>query len=201
MKIATLLTCSAALLATGACNETPSAAYFNRGSPESLLDMSSEVVNISLTDEAGPDELASWINQEQPSRAEISCQDADPACAKAKNVLDQFKVPYQQEEAAHSGVSLFYERVLARDCENRYINNSINPYNLNHPTFGCSVAANMVQQVTDKRQFVNPNLLDFADGEKAAQNTRNYMKNTVNSSGSATAVTPGSLLNSSTAAP
>ena len=57
----------------------------------------------------------------------------------------------------------------ARDCENRYIDDTINPYNLNHPTFGCSISVNMVQMVTDKREFTNPSLMDYPDANKMRQ--------------------------------
>lgn len=178
MKTPIVTSLALAALLSG-CSDIPPGAYFNHGSPESLLDMSSEVVNVSLDDSSATDELAGWINQEQPSRADLMCGEKDPGCAKAKSVLEQFNVPYEQKAAGAGAakVALHYERVIARDCENRYIDNSINPYNLNHPTFGCSVAANIVQHVTDKRQFVNPNLLDYPDGENAAAAYRSYIDN------------------------
>src|SRR5262245_20348559 len=133
---------STALALLSACSDIPKESYFNRGSPESLLDLSSEVVSVSLSDPSGADELIGWINQEQPSRAELNCVDSDPTCARAKEALEQFNVPYEQSGAVGNTVALHYERVMARDCENRYIDNPINPYNMNHPTFGCSVASN-----------------------------------------------------------
>ena len=62
---------------------------------------------------------------------------------------------------AGQSVDMLYERVAAYNCVNRYVNNSSNNANLNHPAFGCSVASNIVQSVTDKRQFTNPALLDM----------------------------------------
>ena len=56
------------------------------------------------------------------------------------------------------------------------MNNSINPYNLNHPTFGCSIASNMVQMVSDKGQFVSPELTGFGDGNKAVQAYGTYIE-------------------------
>lgn len=163
------------LLAAG-CNEIPPETYFNRGSPESLLDMSSEVVNVRLDSPASLGELTNWIDQDQPSRAELSCMQGDPLCSQAEETLAQFGVPAQMLPSPDNSVTLYYERVLARDCENRYIDNRINPYNLNHPTFGCSTAANMVQMISDKRQITAPNLTDYADGEKAVQTYGDYMK-------------------------
>lgn len=165
---------AASLLMTAACSEVPLEAHYNRGGPESLLDMSSEVVTVNIGGGASLDELTDWLNREPPTRAELACMDGDFGCAQAKDVLQQFGVSFNQVEDARGSVALFYDRVMTRDCENRYIDNSINPYNLNHPTFGCSTAANMVQMVADKRQFVNPSLLDFMDGEKSVQTYRRY---------------------------
>lgn len=163
-------------LALGACSVVPNEAYFNRGTPESLLDVSSEVINVGLTSDRSVDEITDWINRDQPTRAELYCMDGDPICAGAQQVLEQFGVPVHYVAAADNNVALIYERVLARDCENRFINNTVNPYNFNHPTFGCSVASNMVQMVSDKRQFVSPALLDYADGRKAAQTYGRYLE-------------------------
>ena len=73
-------------------------------------------------------------------------------------------------------MTLVYERVLARDCENRYMENTVNPYNLNYPTFGCSNASNMVQMVTDKRQFTSPALLEMQDAERVERVMDGYRK-------------------------
>lgn len=165
-----------ALSLLAGCSEIPQEAYYNRGSPESLLDMSSEVVNISLADADGMDQLVGWLNQETPSRADLACTEGDRACRNAKGALKQFNVEFNQTAGNGASVRLYYDRVMARDCENRYIDNTINPYNLNHPTFGCSTAVNMVQMVSDRRQFVNPSLTDYGDAAKASQNYRRYLK-------------------------
>ncbi len=72
-----------------------------------------------------------------------------------------------------AGVALFYDTNTARIAIARtaYIDDTATPGNLPSPTFGCSVSGNMVQEVSDRRQFVNPNrpALDFEDGSKAAQ--------------------------------
>lgn len=165
----------AAALLGSACSEIPKEAYFDRADPESLLDVSSEVVNLSIGSAGSLDELSEWINQDQPSRAELYCLDADPSCAAAQEILDLYGVPSAYVPAADSVVSLVYERVLARDCENSYIDNHVNPYHLNHPTFGCSIAVNMVQMVSDKHQFVRPNLLDHSDARKAVKIYNEYL--------------------------
>lgn len=159
-----------------ACSEVPREAYFSRGQPESLLDFSSEVVNIQLQDRASLDEVSSMVNKDQPTRAELYCLESDKLCRTARKTLKQFGIPYNFVHAADNRATLVYERVLARDCENRYIDNSINPYNLHHPVFGCSVAANIVQHVSDKHQFVSPALMDYPDAEKSGQAIQNYLK-------------------------
>ena len=158
-----------AALTLSACSEIPKEAYFNRGSPESLLDASSEVINIRLESANSVNDVTDWVNKDQPTRAELFCLESDRVCRKAKKTLEQFGVPTNYVPAADNRVSLVYERVLARDCQNRYVDNSINPYNLNHPTFGCSVASNIIQHVSDKAQFTAPALMDAPDAEKAAQ--------------------------------
>lgn len=162
-------------VALAGCSVIPDEAYYNRGTPESLLDVSSEVVTLQVTSQEEMDEVARYVDEDQPTRAEIYCMDGDMMCGTAEQTLGLYGVEYEVIPADTSEVHLIYERVLARDCENRYIDNSINPYNLNHPTFGCSTASNVVQMVSDKRQFVSPSLLDPMDGDKAGQIYRNYM--------------------------
>ena len=153
-------------LALSACDRIPSAAYHPRGTPESLLDASTEKVSIALNDQSSLQELSYWLDQEQPTRAELQCVDGDMLCSSAAGTLAQFNVPIERRAGAPA-VHLVYERVVARDCDNRYIDDIHNPYNLNHPTFGCSLAVNSVQQVTDKRQFTSPALQPNMDGRRA----------------------------------
>ncbi len=127
------------------------------------MDVSSEVVSVEMVSEQSTQEIVNWIETDQPSRAEINCFEGDPLCAKAEETLQLYGLEYDITGSDRTEVLLVYERVITRDCENRYIDNSVNPYNLYHPTFGCSIAANMVQMVADKRQFVSPALLDYAD--------------------------------------
>ena len=168
------LAMASALIAATACNVIPSEAYYARGNPESLLDQSSEIVNFELNDYSALDDLMNWVNQDQPTRAELYCIDGEEACVEAEQILKQFGVPSVFVASGDNMVTLVYERVLARDCENRYIENGVNPYNLPHPTFGCTTASNMVQMVTDKRQFTSPALLDFPDAERADRVMRGY---------------------------
>jgi type IV pilus biogenesis protein CpaD/CtpE len=66
-----------------------------------------------------------------------------------------------------NSVTLVYERILARDCDQRYVDNPRNYYNTNHRAFGCATAANMVQQVTNKQEFISPNLSDDPSAVRA----------------------------------
>lgn len=159
----------AALVALTACKRPSDAAYYNRGGPEALLDVSSEVVNLSV---AGPNELSqlnAWIEQDQPSRAELYCS-AGPSCSDARKVLELQGVPVMQVPSMDNSVALVYERILARDCTQRYRDDGSNNYNAPHTALGCSISANIVQHVSDKQQFVKPNLTDLprATGSVAA---------------------------------
>lgn len=157
-----LLAASAALLALAACGRPSDSAYYNRGGPDTLLDVSNEVVNLSV---AGPNELSQlsmWIEQDQPSRAELYCAGGDLRCVEARKVLESHGVPVLSVPSSDNSVALVYERILARDCNQRYVDNNNNNWNAPHPAFGCSVAANIIQHVSDKQQFVNPALTDPA---------------------------------------
>lgn len=151
------------------CSKLPTEAYYDRGQPESLLDESSEVVNFDIIGPESLDELIVWINEDQPTRAELYCQDGDMLCLESYELLEQFGIPITYVSSPDNIATLVYDRVIARDCENRFIDNSVNPYNLLHPTYGCSIASNMVQMVTDKRQFTSPPLLDYQDGQSVAE--------------------------------
>jgi len=163
-----------AALSLSSCNEIPPSNYFDRGAPESLLDVSSEVINLPIQSDVSVQEVVRWINQDQPTRADLYCMDSDPLCSQVRGALQQFGVPVQYYATGGNSVALIYDRVLARDCENRYIDNRINPYNLNHPTFGCTIASNIVQHVTDKREFTSPALVDYRDADKVIQNVKDY---------------------------
>jgi hypothetical protein len=170
----TLISLAFIALALTACERPPAGAYFNRGGPEALIDVSSEVVNLTVHNDEELNDLSNWIDKDQPTRAELYCMDGDPMCEEAKQVLDLYGVPTLLVPAGDQTVTLVYERVLARDCEQRFIDKE-NMYNLNHASFGCSIAANMVQQVPNKQQFVNPNLMDYPGAEKGVQAFEKYM--------------------------
>ncbi len=156
----TVLFSLVALLALSACDRPSDAAFYNRGGPDALLDVSSEVVNLSV---AGPNELSqlsSWVEQDQPSRAELYCTPGEPRCTEARKVLELHGVPVMQVPSMDYTAALVYERILARDCNPTFRDRTYNNWNLRSPSFGCSISANIVQHVSDKQQFVNPNLTD-----------------------------------------
>jgi len=167
------------LLALAAC-DLPPKVYYNRGDPENLIDVSSEVVTIALTSPNSLTELSNMVSQDPPTRAILNCPQGDALCGQAKNICDKHGIASQWagngSNTAKAGVTLIYERVTARDCQNRYIDDTGTPGNLPPPTFGCSITGNMVQMTSDKRQFVTPGLLDFQDGEKAAQAYGRYLQ-------------------------
>ncbi len=152
-----------------ACSQIPPHDGFDRGSPESLLDVSSEMVSVPVSISSDADELADWLSKDLPTRAEVHCSDGVGGCMMAQDMLEQFAVPYDITSDGQNTVVLVYERIVARDCDNRYVNNTVNPYHLHHRGFGCSMAANIVQMVSDKQQFVSPGLLDYMDGKKSGQ--------------------------------
>lgn len=151
----------------------PDSAFRNPGDPERLLDKSSELVTMDLGSRGSLSKISKAVTQDPPTRAELSCSPKEALCADAKAIFAGHGIP-----AKFSGdgdnVTLVYERVVARDCDGRWVDNSKNPYNMHPPSFGCSVVGNAVQMVSDKKQFVDPNLTDFSDGEKSEQNYRRY---------------------------
>lgn len=151
--------------ALAACNPPPDSAFMNRDGPEALLDVSSEVVNLSVGDPTRLSELADWISRDQPTRAELYCMVGTRPCDEARKVLELSAVPLMVVPSYDNSVALVYERILARDCRQSFVDNSHNMYNTSHPAFGCSVSANTVQQVSDRQQFINPNLSDMPDAK------------------------------------
>ena len=165
-----LLLIPATLLVLAGCDRPSNSAYYDRGGPEALLDVSSEVVNLSVAGPAERAQLASWVEQDRPSRAELYCSAGDPRCSEARKVLELHGVPVMDVPSMDYTVTLVYERILARDCNQRFADNHNNNYNAPHPALGCSISANIVQHVPDKQQFVEPNLMDTprANGAVAA---------------------------------
>ena len=151
------------LLPLAACQRPTDSAFYNRGGPEALVDSSSEVVNLSVAGPADVSQLSGWIAQDKPTRAELYCMSGTPSCTAARKALDQQHIPTMNVSSPNSTVALVYERVLARDCQQRYYDQAsrgMDNYNPSPPSFGCSLSANIVQEVPDKRVFVNPSVMD-----------------------------------------
>ena len=159
-----IVTCCVALfvsaIALSGCTRPSDSAFYNRGGPESLVDVSSEVVNLPVATGNDLNELSNWIGKDQPTRAELYCTAGEPRCVEAMKTLDLEAVPTTLVPSNDYNVALVYERILAHDCNARFVSNTPNPYNAYHPAFGCALSANIVQQVSDKQQFVSPNLSD-----------------------------------------
>ena len=172
-----------ALVLTGlllvACTKPPASAFYNRGAPESLLDVSSEVVNLSVADQPAIAELSNWIATDKPTRAELYCNESDARCSEARKLLEKHGISTMTVPSGESSVALVYERILARDCRQQFVDNTSNAYNASHPSYGCAIAANMLQQVSNKQQFINPNLMDVPPATVAVQaRDRAYIANT-----------------------
>ena len=166
-----LLACSLILVA--ACGkEPPPSAFLDRGGPEALLDVSSEVVNLSVATTSDRKDLSNWIDKDQPTRAELNCASGNRNCTQAQKILDLHGVPVVNGNGSDQTVTLIYQRILARDCSQRYVDNVPNYYNAYHPDFGCSISANIVQEVTDKQEFVSPNLADDPSAERGVNDIR-----------------------------
>lgn len=161
------------LATLSACGPVPSdSAYASRGGPESLIDVSSEVVNLGVSGPGELNELSNWIARDQPTRAELYCSAGEPRCTEAQKVLDLHGVPSMLVPSPNYSVTLVYERILARDCNPSYLDDSKNYYEAPHAAFGCAVSANMVQHVSDKQQFVSPNLSDDPLARRAVTDFR-----------------------------
>jgi len=65
--------------------------------------------------------------------------------------------------------------VLARDCDQSFRDTRPTIFEeKNSPGFGCSVSANIVQHVSNKQQFISPNLSDLRDAESAVSTYNGY---------------------------
>lgn len=160
---------SSLLLVCTACSEIPKEAYYAHGQPESLLEKSDSHATFSLSSSNSMSTVVNWLNQSNPKEAALRCQETSKNCNKLERLLVKKGITVTRTMARNNQAVFTYTTVKARDCENRYIDNMINPYNLNYPTLGCSVAANSVQMVTDRKDFIDPNLSDLPDARKSRQ--------------------------------
>lgn len=151
----------------------PDSAYGNPGDMERLLDSSTEIFTMNLGSKNSLAEISRKVMRDRPTRAELNCSRKEALCAETKSMLQGQGVPVKYGEDKDN-ITLVYERLVARDCDSRYVDQSNNPHNLHNQAFGCSVVANSLQMISDKRQITDPSLMDMQDGEKAVQNYRRY---------------------------
>lgn len=173
MKKYSLLIC---LLSISACTEPYNEVAVDPGNPERLIDKSAETVTFGLKAKNSVTKLSDMVRQDRPSSAELRCSLSNPRCTQAKEIFERNGIQVNLGGEQNNSVVLSYNRVMVRDCDQRYVDNMSGNRSLNHPAFGCSIAGNMVQMVSDKSQFTNPSLTDLPDAEKANQAYGDYLK-------------------------
>jgi len=163
----TLLVC-AALLQACATQKAPTII-----TAESLIDRSSERVTFSLAAPSAKQDVNEWLAKDMPTRAELECSGDTGTCAIIAQDLERRGVPVQMGTAGGQPKAiLIYERFVARFCDNRYKDNSFNPFNRNYSALGCSVSSNLVQSVGDSAQFTNPPMMGDASATQAVRAVR-----------------------------
>lgn len=166
------------VFAVSGCVSDQSKFRQNVGVPEGLIDNSSEVVTIKLTNSDSLSKISSIISRDVPTRAELRCSLGSVKCSKAKAIFASKSIPITMANDTDNGIALFYDRVVVRDCDSRYADNINDGTNsaAHHSSFGCAISANIVQMVSDRKQFTNPALMDLPDAEKGSQSYNQYLK-------------------------
>lgn len=182
------------VIGMASCTSPTPDAYFNPGDTEDALMVVNELDYIDLSDPQSTHVIEEMIAQKKPTRATVNCDPTHATCKEIRKILENHTIRYSGAPKG-SLVTLEYERVVAKDCNSRYINNSNNNHNLHHSSFGCAMRANTAQMVSDKQQFVNPKLLGYMDGEKAASVYDSYLN--PESSGAGGGSTDDSLVSTS----
>lgn len=154
-----------------ACKTPPQSMWYHRG-PESLIDVSSEVVNLSVATPKDLTALSKWVATDTPTRAELQCNLNVKTCRDALNILEKKGVTVTAVPMNSGTVILVYERVVARDCEQQYRTKRISTYSEPSGSFGCATSANVVQMVSDKSVFINPAISDTPSAAGAVSAVR-----------------------------
>lgn len=165
-----------ALLLLSSCIGEPSTKDVRASAPERLIDTSLETKNLSLGTKNSVSALTKIVSEDRPSSAELGCSLSSTRCAQAKEIFERNSIPFSLSGEKANSVVLSYKKVSVRDCNPQYIDDMGGGRSVNHSGFGCAVASNTVQMVSNRRQFVEPNLLDFPDAEKAVQSYSEYQK-------------------------
>ncbi|MEK6746366.1 MAG: hypothetical protein AABY33_04990 [Pseudomonadota bacterium] len=173
MKKYSLLLC---LLSVSACTEPYNEVAVDSGDPERLIDNSSETVTFGLKTKKSLSRLSDMIKEDRPSSVELRCSLSNSRCAQAKEIFERGGIQMNFSSEQSNSVVLSYNRVMVRDCDQRFVDNMSGNRSINHPAFGCSIAGNMVQMVSDKSQFTSPSLTDLPDAEKLGQSYSDYLK-------------------------
>jgi type IV pilus biogenesis protein CpaD/CtpE len=173
------------VFAISACVSDPSQFRQNVGIPEAMIDTSSELVTVKLVNKESLSKLSSVISRDIPDRAELRCSLASVKCSQAKALLTSKSVSVSMGSDKSNVVALFYDRTVVRDCDPKYTDNMHTGLeDADVPaSFGCAVTANVVQMVSDRKQFTNPALMDLPDAEKGGQTYQNYLKPSSKDSG------------------
>jgi len=150
----------------------PNEAYRNVGDPKRLLDQTAEQLTIRLESKEDIADLEAMIRRDPPSKVMLGCDESKPLCRQLVKILSARSVSFEFTANADEKVTLVYDRIQARDCDSRYIDNTQNADNLNHPALGCATVANTIQMIGDRRQLTNPSLMDLPDASKAVQSYR-----------------------------
>jgi hypothetical protein len=132
--------------------------------PEALIDISSERVSFSLKDKKSVEEALDWMYKNRPSKVEISCSNSK-ICGELHNAIKTAKVPHKHLDKNAEIVVFIYNKVVAKDCDKsangRYV-------------FGCSVASNMVNMISDYKQIIDPPLSGDASAGRLAKIYNHY---------------------------
>ncbi len=132
-----------------------------RVQPESLLSASTENISFNLTNSDSIAPIVSWIEEDLPQEAEISCFKKNGICKEIRGVLRHLAVPFKSVNSGFDdSIVLIYERISANNCNSR--------------GFGCSVSVNTLQMVPSLRQFTNPSLSDAQDAQRAVNTYGKY---------------------------
>lgn len=173
MKLFSKFAVAALVLGQTACSIIPQAGYSDQWKFESLIDVTTESVNVDLGRRNALAQVANLTSSPNLASATLYCSNTQ-LCERTAKLLRSKDVSYEIKQAETNVASLNFERPVARDCDNRFITNHINPYNLHHPTFGCANGINSAQMIRDKRQVTDPLILGPYDGFKATQNYDSY---------------------------
>lgn len=150
---------------------------YTRIEPESLIDFSTEQVSFSLSSPSIQEDIANWLVHDKPTTVELGCSVNNKACSNIVKTLNLHNINYKLTDI-NNNVTLIYNKTLARDCNrvSRDKNgNLIRAHNL-----GCAVSANIVQMVSDHKQFIESSVLDSQDATKSVHHYNNNLFNNNN---------------------